>query len=54
MDTATRKGVFSHELGHVFGLGHVTDPYAVMCTSADGRIVTSPQDDDIDGVNSLY
>lgn len=54
MSNALKQGVFAHEIGHALGLGHVTDPYQVMCTSADGRAVNVPGSDDIAGVNYLY
>ncbi|MFE4711065.1 matrixin family metalloprotease [Paenibacillus sp. NPDC056722] len=54
MSAVQREGVFGHELGHVFGLGHTTNTYTLMCTSLDGRQVVTPQLDDINGVNSLY
>ncbi|SDM23780.1 matrixin family metalloprotease [Paenibacillus jilunlii] len=54
MSSVTREGVFGHELGHVFGLGHTTNTWTLMCTSQDGRVVVTPQFDDIQGVESLY
>lgn len=54
MSAVTREGVFGHELGHVFGLGHTTNTWTLMCTFEDGRVVVTPQLDDIQGVQSLY
>ncbi|WP_150265601.1 matrixin family metalloprotease [Paenibacillus tepidiphilus] len=54
MSAVDREGVFGHELGHVFGLGHTTDPWTLMCNSLNGRVVVTPQLDDIQGVESLY
>lgn len=54
MTNSKKQGVAAHELGHALGLDHVTDKYQVMCTSANGRAVSVPGDDDIDGANYLY
>lgn len=48
------RGVASHEIGHVLGLGHVSLTSAVMCTDKDGRTATKPTSDDIAGVNARY
>lgn len=48
------KGTIAHEIGHTMGLDHTGYQYAVMCTSRDGRHVTSPQYDDLSGVNAKY
>jgi hypothetical protein len=47
-------GVFGHELGHTFGLDHVTNQTQIMCTAGDGRKVYKPGSDDIAGINYLY
>ncbi|GGG91032.1 matrixin family metalloprotease [Paenibacillus radicis (ex Gao et al. 2016)] len=53
MTVTARKGTAAHELGHVFGLDHVTDGKQVM--SIYGVRTTSvPGPDDIKGVNALY
>lgn len=53
-DYANNRGVAAHEIGHGLGLSHVTDIYQIMCTYGDGRIVTTPKNDDIAGVKKLY
>jgi Matrixin len=47
------KGVFSHEIGHALGLGHVSGSNKLMYDN-DGRTVYKPTQDEIDGVNYLY
>ncbi|MEK3882448.1 matrixin family metalloprotease [Paenibacillus sp. PL2-23] len=54
MTISQRTGVSAHELGHAFGLDHVTDKTQVMCTWGNGRTATAPGSDDIKGVNALY
>lgn len=48
------NGVAGHEIGHAIGLAHNFGDDVLMNTHAGGRTVTKPQQDDIDGVNSLY
>ncbi|CAG7645004.1 hypothetical protein PAESOLCIP111_04855 [Paenibacillus solanacearum] len=49
------KSTISHELGHAFGLDHTNDPATIMYTYGNpSRTVTTPQADDINGVNNLY
>lgn len=49
------KGTVAHEMGHVMGLGHTAGgPYRIMCTLADGRLVSGAQPDDCWGINYLY
>jgi hypothetical protein len=45
--------VFLHENGHVAGLGHSSDPSAVMYPSYHG-VLRELQCDDINGITSLY
>lgn len=52
-DSNDVKGVWSHELGHALGLGHVSGSNKLMYDN-DGRTVYKPTQDEIDGVNSLY
>ena len=46
------RRVAGHELGHTLGLGHEDDVPAIMATFIGDLEV--PQQDDIDGVNTLY
>ncbi len=41
-----------HELGHALGLGHTTDPNAVMFAEYSGKRTLTP--DDIAGIQALY
>lgn len=51
---ADRRGVWAHEMGHVFGLGHTSQTGRIMyhCSRCSG--VSTPQYDDLLGVNVLY
>jgi len=50
-----KQGVICHEFGHVMGLyENNSNPSSIMCQSAYGRSVTSPQLDDLQGINSMY
>ena len=57
---ATRKGVAGHELGHILGLDHSGKHPRLMnpCTNGTGCRasfgVTTPQTDDINGVQFIY
>ena len=55
LDAYDWRSTLLHELGHVIGLGHTTTADAVMLASlARGVQRRTPQDDDIQGVRSLY
>lgn len=49
-----RKGVVAHEIGHVFGLAHVTAANAIMWNYTATRTVNTAQKDDLNGINHLY
>jgi predicted Zn-dependent protease len=51
--SSKKQGLAAHELGHAFGLNHVTSTNILMY-GADTRTVTTPQADDKAGVNALY
>lgn len=44
----------AHELGHVLGLGHSSDPMALMYYSISGKSRALLTEDDMDGVTYLY
>lgn len=48
------NGVAGHEIGHAIGLYHNLTADVLMNTAGGGRTVTTPQQDDINGINSLY
>jgi hypothetical protein len=43
-----------HEVGHALGLGHSTDPAAVMYPQAQGTVNQAPNASDIAGIAALY
>lgn len=52
--TQDLRGVLVHEIGHALGLGHSTDARATMNISGSGLRWRSLEQDDIDGVCTLY
>ncbi len=52
--TQDLRSVLVHELGHALGLGHSTDPRATMNASGSGLRWRSLEQDDRDGVCTLY
>lgn len=55
LSTQEQIGVLAHELGHCFGLNeNNNNKNSIMCQSASGRLVTSPQYCDLLGINYLY
>ncbi len=53
--TATQKNVLpAHEIGHAFGLAHVTNTAVIMHKNADEWTASRPTSDDCRGVNYLY
>ncbi|MCP3776580.1 matrixin family metalloprotease [Paenibacillus sp. MZ04-78.2] len=53
-DESKKMAIWTHEMGHALGLAHVTDPWQIMCTDADGRMASVPGYDDLNGVRSIY
>lgn len=47
-------GIVGHEMGHVFGLAHVTSGTALMHQYIAGKSWSIPNWDDIAGINYLY
>lgn len=46
--------VAAHEIGHLIGLGHSEDTYALMNYSIGSKVTMNLSQDDIDGVTFLY
>lgn len=51
---ANKYGIISHEMGHVFGLAHVSNRAAVMYSRIAGTSVRWATVDDANGINYLY
>lgn len=49
------QATFAHEIGHTMGLDeNNSNQYSIMCQEAYGRKVSSPQYDDLAGINAKY
>jgi hypothetical protein len=48
------KTIISHELGHLVGLAHSEEPFALMNEHLDKDLIKKPTCDDVDGLVSLY
>jgi len=55
-----KQGTLAHEMGHAFGLGHLTSAQlalgkqVVMLQMLQGRTVNQPVADDLNGINYMY
>ena len=49
-----RLAVLAHEIGHAFGLGHSSEPVALMYYSTGGKVQEKLTTDDFDGCAYLY
>jgi hypothetical protein len=54
--TSQREKVAMHELGHTYGLGHVTSSYCRVMEQGTDKFSCSnlPDSDAVNGVNALY
>jgi hypothetical protein len=48
------KTIIAHELGHLIGLGHSEEPFAMMNVYTDTNVIKQITCDDVDGLVSLY
>lgn len=46
--------VTMHEIGHVFGLAHVSNPYDLMYGSSQGHLTNRPSQNDVNKINTLH
>ncbi len=51
---AFNNGIAGHEIGHAIGLAHVNNRNVLMHPYGDEVNVTTPQNDEVNGVNYLY
>lgn len=56
LTTSQREKVAMHELGHTYGLGHVTSSYCRVMEQGTDKFSCSnlPDSDAVNGVNALY
>lgn len=50
----TDSKIIMHEIGHVFGLYHVKNPYDLMYEKEEGHMTYRPSANDISRVNKLH
>lgn len=46
--------VAMHEIGHVFGLAHVSNAYDLMYGSSEGHLTNRPSQNDVNRINTLH
>lgn len=46
--------VAMYEIGHVFGLAHVYNPYDLMYRSSEGYLTNRPSQNDVNRINTLH
>jgi len=60
LSTFDQQGTLAHEMGHAFGLAHLTDTQlaiglqVVMRQLGQGRRINQPEADDLIGINHMY
>lgn len=53
-NTIQTQGTFGHEMGHAFGLNHVSDRNCLMYGVSNERLTHVVSADDHNGINALY